>query len=86
MKSAKEIREITDKKLEEINAPKIKKMKDYIEEVIAPQIEEAASQGKEFLTVQIDTTKADTFVVEKELIDNGYRTRRVKYPMLMIYW
>lgn len=85
MKSAKEIREITDKKLEEINAPKIKKMKDYIEEVIAPQIEEAASQGKGYLTVAIDTTKAGTLDVARELIDNGYRTRGIKNS-LMIYW
>lgn len=85
MKSAKEIREITDKKLEEINAPKIKKIKDYIEEVIAPQIEEAASQGKEYLTVAIDITKVDILVVARELIDNGYRTRKIKNS-LMIYW
>lgn len=86
MKSAKEIREITDKKIEEINAPKIKETKDYIEEVIAPQIEEAASQGKGFLIVKIDTTKVHTLDVARELIANGYRAREVRYPMLKINW
>lgn len=87
MKNAKEIREITNKKLEEMNASKIKQMKDYIEEVIAPQIEEQASQGKENLTVAIDVTRADIHEVAKELVSNGYEVRQgAKYPNIKIYW
>lgn len=87
MKNAKEIREITNKKLEEMNASKIKQMKDYIEEVIAPQIEEKASQGKENLTIAIDVTRADIHEVAKELVANGYEVKLgVKYPNIKIYW
>ena len=87
MKNAKEIREITNKKLEEMNASKIKQMKDYIEEVIAPQIEEKASQGKESLTVVIDVTRASVHEVAKELVANGYEIGfGINYPNLKIYW
>jgi hypothetical protein len=87
MKNAKEIREITNKKLEEMNASKIKQMKDYIEEVIAPQIEEKASQGKENLGVAIDVTKAYIHEVAKELVANGYEVRQgARYPNIKIYW
>ena len=87
MKNAKEIREITNKKLEEMNASKIKQMKDYIEEVIAPQIEERASQGKENLTVVIDVTRASVHEVAKELVANGYEAKLgVNYPNIKIYW
>lgn len=87
MKNAKEIREITNKKLEEMNASKIKQMKDYIEEVIAPQIEERASQGKDNLTVTIDVTKAGVHEVTRELVANGYEVGSgVKYPNIKIYW
>ena len=39
MKNAQEIREITNKVLQERHDSKIKIMNNYIEEVIAPQIE-----------------------------------------------
>lgn len=87
MKNAKEIREITNKKLEEMNASKIKEVKNYIEEVIAPQIEEKASQGKENLTVAIDVVRADIHEVAKVLIANGYEVMQgAKYPNIKIYW
>ena len=87
MKNAKEIREITNKKLEEMNASKIKEVKNYIEEVIAPKIEEKASQGKENLTVTIDVTRADIHEVAKELVANGYEVMQgAKYPNIKIYW
>lgn len=87
MKNAKEMREITNKKLEEMNASKIKQMKDYIEEVIAPQIEETASQGKENLMITVDVTKASVNEVAKELVANGYEIGFGRnYPNLKIYW
>lgn len=87
MKHAKEMREITNKKLEEMNASKIKQVKDYIEEVIAPQIEEEASQGKEYLTIAINTTKVSVNEVSKELVANGYEViSGKKYPNIKIYW
>ena len=87
MKNAKEIREITNKKLEEMNASKIKQMKDYIEEVIAPQIEKEASQGKESLMITVDVTKASVNEVARELVANGYEISFGRnYPNLKIYW
>lgn len=87
MKNAKEIREITNKKLEEMNTSKVKQMKDYIEEVIAPQIEEMASQGKENLTIAIDITKTSVNEVSKELVANGYEISFGKvYPNIKIHW
>lgn len=82
MKSAKEIRKITNKKLEEM-----KVLKDYLEKVIAPQIEEKAFQGKETLEVVVDTTKVGVHEVAKELVANGYEViHGEKYPVLKIYW
>lgn len=87
MKNAKEIREITNKKLEEMNASKIKQMKDYIEEVIAPQIEKEASQGKENLMITVDVTKASVNEVARELVANGYEIAFGRnYPNIKIYW
>ena len=88
MKNAKEIREITNKVLEEKNAQKIEMMNNYIDKVIAPQIEEKAMQGKEMLTINVDLTKVDSIhELAKKLVANGYEIGfGAKYPMLKIYW
>ena len=82
MKNAKEIREITNKVLEERNALAIKKMNDYIDEVIAPQ------QGLEVLTVDVDVTRVvGLSELAKVLVANGYEVGfGVKYPMIKIRW
>lgn len=88
MKNAKEIREITNKVLEERNALAIKKMNDYIDEVIAPKIEEKAKQGLEVLTVDVDVTRVvGLSELAKVLVTNGYEVGfGVKYPMIKIRW
>ena len=87
MKNAKEMRTITNKKIEEETLQKLKKMmKDYIEKEIAPKIEEMASQGYGFLAVKIDTTKASIVDVAEELIANDYVVREMKHSRLMISW
>lgn len=87
MKNAKEMREITNKKLEEMNTSKIREVKNYIEKVIAPEIEEKASQGKESLTIAINIARVDIHEVTKELVANGYKVMQgAKYPNIKIYW
>ena len=88
MKNAKEIRDITNKVLEERKASQIKIMNDYIEEVIAPKVEEKALQGESMLTIEVDVTRViGISELAKTLSNNGYSiTFGVKYPMLKIHW
>ena len=87
MKNAKEIREITNEVLEEKNAKKVAKVKNYIEEIVVPQIYQSAYDGKEMLTLCVDIQQANIYEVMKILTNNGYEVKQgVKYPMIKIYW
>ena len=88
MKNAQEIREITNKVLQERHDSKIKIMNNYIEEVIAPQIEEKALQGETTLTIHVDVAKIISLnELVKTLDNNGYFISvGTKYPKLKIHW
>ena len=87
LRNAKEIRQITNEVLEEKNAKKIAKVKNYVEEIIGIQIDQAAYEGKEMLTHCVDIQQAHIHEVTKELVANGYKVMQgVKYPYIKIYW
>ena len=84
MKTAREMREITNIKIEEIAKTRFVEAERVVEEVIAPQIEAAADIGKERISSTSDSTLLkDIMLILKQY---GYTVEKMSAKTIVINW
>ena len=87
MKSAKEMRTITNEFLENKRLQMLQQVVDYVEENLISKIEENASEGKSMITHSVNVQKVDLRELAKFLEDYGYTVKAgTQYPIIKIFW
>lgn len=84
MKSANEMRTITENAIKEVEAKRYKMAVETVEKKVAPNIELCARYGQDKTTMQIDA-HIDIETVIQILVSNGY-TVASSGNFLTIYW